>query len=107
MFGNPNSCVSPDSRVLVLIASRAGACALAAATAAASAATTAETRIRLRIYDESIEEQIDRVRHDFYGIERGVIERVSGALNGRDRSRYAGGVELRKEIDTRRRRHRH
>src|SRR5262245_61709743 len=76
---------------------------LPAATASTSATT--ETRIGLRIHDPPIEEQIDRMRLDFVGVGRVVVECVSGALNRGDRCRHTGSGQLIEEIETRRQRH--
>ncbi len=51
-------------------------------TAAASpAAAGAECGIRSWIDEQAIEEQIDRLRHDFDGVERAAVERMVGALD--------------------------
>src|SRR5262249_34692957 len=80
------------------------ASAATATTPASSAAT--ETWIRRRMHDQPIDEEVDRMRHDLDGVERGVIECVSGALDQRERRRHSGGVELTEEIDAGRHWHR-
>ena len=49
--------------------------------AASTAASGAECRIGFRIDEQAIEEQIDRLRHDFDGVERAAVERMVGALD--------------------------
>ena len=74
-------CSFPAPALVLTSRAAASALPLSAARAAASAATATESRIWRRIHDQSIEEQIDRVRHDLDGVQRGVIECVSGALD--------------------------
>src|SRR5215475_11651953 len=72
----------------------------------ATATTAAKRRIRLWIDEQPVEEEIDRLRHDFDGIERAVVERVVCALNERQRGRHAERVEFGPEVDARLHRHR-
>ena len=66
-----------------LVSTGASAAALSTASTGATS-TAAKAGIWFRIYDQSIEEQIDRVRHNLDGIQRGVIECVSRTLNQRE-----------------------
>src|SRR5204862_4503424 len=76
----------------LLLLGRAAAATATACSARASPAATAtssapapEARIRLRIDDQAIDEQIDRVGHDYDRVQRGIIECVSRALDQRER----------------------
>src|SRR5262245_37849187 len=82
-----------------LTLTRASAAALSTASASAASATATKAGIWFRIDDQPVEEQIDRVRHNLDGIECVVIECVRGALDGCNRCRHAGGVQLREELD--------
>src|SRR5204863_9355232 len=91
----------PEEHVVsALVLTRASAAGLAtAATGATSATTTtAKTRIRCRFDNQPIQAQIDRVRHDRDGVERGVVECVRRALDKRQCGRHARAIELVEEI---------